>query len=114
IQLISGLANPSYLAFDRSNRFLYAGHGDLTEISSFAIDPATGRLTHLNSVSTFGKNPVHLTIDPTNRWVVVANHLSSMLAVLARNPDGSLGGLADEAKLIGKIGPHRVEQPFSK
>jgi len=65
-------------------------------------------------VSTFGKNPVHLTIDPTNRWVVVANHLSSTLVVLARHPDGSLGGLADEAKLTGKIGPHRIEQPFSK
>jgi 6-phosphogluconolactonase (cycloisomerase 2 family) len=114
LQLISGLANPSYLAFDRSRRFLYAVHGDLTDISAFAIDPRTGTLSHLNSVSTFGKNPVHLTIDPTNRWVIVANHLSSTLAVLARNPDGSLGGLADEAKLTGKIGPHRIEQPFSK
>jgi 6-phosphogluconolactonase (cycloisomerase 2 family) len=114
IQLIAGLANPSYLAFDRSGRFLYAVHGDLTDISAFAIDPGTGKLTHLNNVSTFGKNPVHLTVDPTNRWVIVANHLSSTLAVLARNADGSLGGLADEAKLTGKIGPHRIEQPFSK
>src|SRR6185437_7332225 len=111
IQLISGLANPSYLAFDRSNRFLYAGHGDLTDISAFSIDPGTGKLTHHNSVSTFGKNPVHLAIDPTNRWVIVANHLSSSLVVLARNPDGSLGGLAHEAKLTGRLGPHRVEQP---
>jgi 6-phosphogluconolactonase len=114
IQLISGLANPSYLAFDRSRRFLYAVHGDLTDISAFRIDPGTGKLAHLNNVSTFGKNPVHLTVDSTNRWVIVANHLSSTLAVLARKPDGSLGGLADEAKLTGRIGPHRVEQPFSK
>ena len=114
VQVISGLANPSYLAFDRSRRFLYAVHGDLTDISAFSVDPGTGKLTHLNSVSTFGKNPVHLTIDPTNRWVVVANHLSSTLVVLARNPDGSLGGQADEARLTGQIGPHRIEQPFSK
>jgi 6-phosphogluconolactonase (cycloisomerase 2 family) len=114
IQLVTGLANPSYLAFDRSGGFLYAVHGDLTDISAFSIDRATGKLTHLNSVSTFGKNPVHLTIDPTNRWVIVANHLSSSLVVLTRNPDGSLGALADEAKLTGRIGPHRVEQPFPK
>ena len=114
VQVISGLANPSYLAFDRARRFLYAVHGDLTDISAFSIDPGTGKLTHLNSVSTFGKNPVHLAVDPTNRWVVVANHLSSTLVVLTRNPDGTLGGLADEAKLTGKLGPHRVEQPFSK
>jgi 6-phosphogluconolactonase len=114
IQLVAGLANPSYLAFDRAKRFLYAVHGDLTDISAFGVDPGTGKLTHLNSVSTFGKNPVHLTVDPTNRWVVVANHLSSTLAVLARKPDGSLGGLADEFTLTGRVGPHRVEQPFSK
>jgi 6-phosphogluconolactonase len=114
VQLITGLANPSFLAFDRTKRFLYAVHGDLTDISAFSIDHATGKLTHLNSVSTFGKNPVHLTIDPTNRWVVVANHLSSTLVVLARNPNGSLGGRADEARLSGRIGPHRVEQPSSK
>lgn len=114
VQLISGLANPSYLALDRSGRFLYAVHGDLTDISSFSIDPATGSLTHLNSVSTFGKNPVYLTIDPTNRWVIVANHLSSSVVVLKRNSDGTLGGLVDEAKLSGRLGPHRIEQPFSK
>jgi 6-phosphogluconolactonase (cycloisomerase 2 family) len=114
VQLITGLANPSFLAFDRTRRFLYAVHGDLTDISGFAIEPRTGKLTHLNSVSTFGKNPVHLTVDPTNRWVIVVNHLSSTLVVLARNPDGALGGRADEAKLSGRIGPHRVEQPFSK
>ena len=114
VQLVKGLDNPSFLAFDRTKRFLYAVHGDLTDISAFSIDHATGKLTHLNSVSTFGKNPVHLTIDPTNRWVVVANHLSSTLVVLARNSDGSLGGRADEAKLSGRLGPHRVEQPFPK
>ena len=114
LQLISGLANPSYLAFDRGRRFLYAVHGDLQDISAFSIDPATGKLTHLNSVSTFGKNPVHLTIDPTNRWIMVANHLSSSVVVLKRNPDGTLGGLVDEVKLSGRLGPHRIEQPFSK
>jgi 6-phosphogluconolactonase len=114
IQLIAGLANPSYLAFDRGRRFLYAVHGDLSDISAFRIEPATGKLTHLNSVSTFGKNPVHLTVDPTNRCVVIANHISSTLAVLRRNADGSLGGLADEVTLTGQIGPHRTEQPFSK
>ena len=115
VQRVSGLANPSYLAFDRSGRFLYAVHGDLTDISSYSIDPTTGKLTHLNSVSTFGKNPVYLTVDPTNRWIVVANHLSSSLVVLKRNADGTLaGGLVDEAKLSGRLGPHRIEQPFSK
>ena len=76
LQLVSGLANPAYLAFDRSKQFLYAVHGDLSDISAFSIDPAAGRLTLINSAGTFGNNPVHLAIDPTNRFIVVANHLT--------------------------------------
>ena len=114
IQNVSGLPNPSYLATDRTRRVLYAVHGDLTEISAYRRDARTGELTFLNSASTGGKNPVHLTLDPDNRFVVVANHLSSTLVVLARKADGSLGAIADTVTLSGKIGPHRVEQPFAK
>jgi 6-phosphogluconolactonase (cycloisomerase 2 family) len=114
LQLVSGLANPAYLAFDRSKQFLYAVHGDLSDISAYSIDPAAGKLTLINSAGTFGNNPVHLTIDPTNRFIVVANHISSSVVLLARNPDGSVGGLADKVTLTGQIGPHRTEQPFAK
>lgn len=114
VQLLDGLVNPAFLAFDRSRRFLYAVHGDLSEITGFSIDPQSGRLTQLNHQSTEGKNPVHLAIDPTNRFVVVANHVTSTLALLTREDDGSLGPVVDLVKLDGKIGPHRVEQPFAK
>jgi 6-phosphogluconolactonase (cycloisomerase 2 family) len=57
---------------------------------------------------------VHLAIDPTNRFIVIANHISSTVVLLARNPDGSVGGLADKITLTGQVGPHRIEQPFSK
>jgi DNA-binding beta-propeller fold protein YncE len=73
LQLVSGLANPAYLAFDRTKQFLYAVHGDLSDISAFSIDPAAGNLTLINSAGTFGNNPVHLAVDPTNRFIVVAN-----------------------------------------
>jgi 6-phosphogluconolactonase len=114
VQLVSGLANPSYLAFDRSKQFLYAVHGDLSDISAFSIEAATGKLTLINSAGTSGKNPVHLAIDPTNRYIIVANHSSSSVVLLVRNPDGSVGRLADKVTLAGQIGPHRIEQPFPK
>jgi 6-phosphogluconolactonase len=69
----------------------------------------------VNQQSTEGKNPVHLALDPTNRFMVVANHITSSLAVLPINEqDGSLGKVVDLVPLQGKIGPHRVEQPFAK
>ncbi len=113
-QTLSDLVNPSFLAFDRSGRFLYAVHGDETEISAFRIDPGTGLLEFVNRVSTGGRNPVHLVVDPANRHVVVANHGSSSLAVLPIRSDGALAAVSDLVTLTGQIGPHRVEQPFAK
>jgi 6-phosphogluconolactonase (cycloisomerase 2 family) len=114
VQLVPDLVNPSFLAFDRSGQYLYAVHGDLSDISAFSIDPATGKVSLINRQSTEGKNPVHLAIDPGNRFVVVANHVTSTLALLSRHEDGSLGAVIDLVKLEGELGPHRIEQPFAK
>ncbi len=113
LQQVGGLVNPSFLAFDRTGSSLYAVHGDQTEVSAFRVGTG-GHLTAINRRSTGGKNPVHLAIDATNRWLVVANHVTSSLAVLPRGEDGALGELVDLVALSGPIGPHRVEQPFSK
>ncbi|WP_431324348.1 lactonase family protein [Rhizobium sp. YTU87027] len=112
VQLLE-MENPSFLAFDRSGQFLYSVHGDSDGVSSFAIDD-TGILTFLNRSSTQGRNPVHLSFDPTNRFLVVANHVTSSLALLPRNPDGSIGEVCHLLQIEGEVGPHRIEQPFPK
>ncbi|MBW8812863.1 MAG: lactonase family protein [Caulobacterales bacterium] len=119
MQLVGDLFNPSYLAFGPGRRTLYAVHGDASEVSAFRVDPADGRLTFLNRASTHGMNPVHLALDRTGRFVVIPNHVTtaeyaSGLTVLALGPDGALGDLTDLLPLKGKVGPHRVEQPFPK
>jgi 6-phosphogluconolactonase (cycloisomerase 2 family) len=112
---MDGLTNPSFLALDRTDRFLYAVHGDAEEISALCVEAGSGRLTFLNRVSTSGCNPVHLAIDPTNRFIVVPNHVTSTLAVLPIDPEtGHLGERTDLVTLSGLIGPHRVERPFAK
>ncbi|UPG74821.1 lactonase family protein (plasmid) [Roseomonas gilardii subsp. gilardii] len=114
-QLVGDLLNPSFLCFDRQGRFLYTVHGDSTEVSAFRIDPGNGRLSLINRQSTEGKNPVHLAVDPTNRFLVIANHITSTLALLPIDPEeGAIGPVRDLVTLTGKIGPHRVEQPFAK
>jgi 6-phosphogluconolactonase (cycloisomerase 2 family) len=119
VQLVDQLVNPSYLAFDRTGHFLYAAHGDSTEASAFRIDPAAGTLSFINRVATGGCNPVHLTPDPSNRFMIVANHidkgdLKSGIASLPIGHDGALGAPADVVAFNGQIGPHRIEQPFPK
>jgi 6-phosphogluconolactonase (cycloisomerase 2 family) len=114
VQIVRDLVNPSFLALDKSGTHLYAVHGDMSDISAFRIDRATGKLEFVNRQDTGGKNPVHLAIDPSGRYVVVSNHLGSSLAVLPILPDGSLGPLEQLVPLDGPLGPHRVEQKLAK
>ncbi|WP_334054303.1 lactonase family protein [Burkholderia cepacia] len=114
VQLVKDLVNPSFLALSADGARLYTVHGDLSDISAFKVDKATGELTFLNRQSTQGKNPVHLAIDPTGRHVVVSNHIGSSLAVLPIESDGSLGELTQLVHLEGPLGPHRIEQKQSK
>ncbi|WP_321871612.1 lactonase family protein [Paraburkholderia tropica] len=114
VQLVTDLVNPSFLALSCDGERLYTVHGDLSDISAFKVDKASGKLTFLNRQSTEGKNPVHLAIDPSGRYVVVSNHIGASLAVLPIAADGSLEPLTQLVHLDGPIGPHRVEQKQSK
>jgi 6-phosphogluconolactonase len=103
--------NPSYLALDHTQTRLYTVHGDATQLSSFAIDERSGELTRLNTVDTGRQNPVYITVDPTNRWVVVANlDPPGSIITLRRQRDGSLGPIAGDITLPGTPGPHKIEQ----
>src|SRR5262245_38260432 len=57
VQLVGDLVNPSFLAFDRTQNFLYTVHGDASDITGFAIGRASGKLNLINRRSTEGKNP---------------------------------------------------------
>jgi 6-phosphogluconolactonase len=113
VQLLKDLADPSFLIIDRQGRCLYSAHGDGTEATAYRIDPATGQLTILNRQPTGGRNGVHLAIDATGRWLVVANYATGTVAVLPINQDGSLGPRSDLATLSGTPGPHRTQQESS-
>ena len=113
VQLVEDLVNPSYLAVDRRGRFLYAVHGDLDEISAFAIDAESGRLSFVNRQRAGGANLVHLAIDPTNRFIVTANYANGTLSVVPIEADGSLGARIRTLTLPGEPGPHKREQTGS-
>jgi 6-phosphogluconolactonase len=113
VQLLKDFADPSFLIVDRQGRCLYAAHGDGTQATAYRIDPATGRLTVLNQQPTGGTNGVHLAIDATGRFLVLANYASGSVAALPIGGDGSLGPRSDLATLSGTPGPHRTQQDSS-
>lgn len=114
IQLAKAPGNPSWLGFDRKQRFLYVAHGDGQAVTAFRVDEATGQLTLLGSQDAKGKNGVRLGVDASNRYVICANYASGTVVVLPIQPDGSLGPATDLAALPGKPGPHRTQQPYSQ
>lgn len=107
------VVNPSFLTLDREQRFLYSVHADLEEVSAYAIDKQNGRITALNRQSCGGKNAVHLSIDPTGRWIVTANYSAGSVGVVPIEKDGTLGARSDLVNLPGEPGPDRKQQTSS-
>jgi 6-phosphogluconolactonase len=92
VQLFTDLVNPSFLTLDRRGRFLFSAHGDASHALAFSIDEHTGELSLLNQQPTGGKNPVHVAVDPANRFLVVANYGTGTVGVLPINADGPASG----------------------
>lgn len=115
LQTLGGLVNPSFQCIDKTGRFLYTIHGDQSEISACSIDQGSGCLSKINTASTGGINPVHLSIDSSNRWIFVANLQTGTVAVIQRMENGQAGGVRHLYRIEGKetdsvSHPHQVQQ----
>lgn len=107
--------SPSALAFNADKTRLYSaneteriGDNEAGSVSAFAINPNTGQLTLLNSVSSEGKGPAHLSVHPSGKFVLVANYFGGSVAVLPILENGSLGNASDVKVDKGKIGPTKA------
>ncbi len=112
VQLLRGVANPSFLALDPTRRFLYAVHGgnDFSAVSAFAIARETGRLTFLDTQQCGGRNPVSVDVHPSGRAIVVASYMDGTVATLPINADGTLAPMNSILPQLGGLGPDPVEQ----
>ncbi|MFD4837512.1 lactonase family protein [Achromobacter sp. NPDC058515] len=113
-QVVGGLVNPSYLLPHPSLPVLYTVHGDSQEVSALRRDMRSGSLKPWRMQACDGRNPVHLALGPSARYLMVSNHLTGTLAVLPVAADGALAPVSQTVPLTGEPGPHRKEQPFAK
>jgi len=113
VQHVGDLVNPSFLALSADRHFLYSVHGDETYATAFALDRSTGEAKVLNKAATGGSNGVHQAIDPSGKFMIVANYGSGSVAVLAIGADGALKDQHQLVPLPGEPGPHKVEQQSS-
>ena len=111
-EIIANDANPACLALAPSGAHLYSanevsnfGGGNSGSVSAYAIDRARGHLTLLNTVSSEGAGPAHLSIHPSGKYVLVANYVGGSVAVLPIHTSGELGPATDVVHDQGTLGP---------
>ncbi len=107
--------SPSALAFNAAKTHLYSanetdriGDNEAGSISAFSINPTDGQLKLINTVSSGGKGPAHLSVHPSGKFVLVANYFGGSVAVLPIKEDGSLGDATDIKKDAGIVGPTKA------
>ncbi|QDH16165.1 lactonase family protein [Swingsia samuiensis] len=115
ITTYTDIASPSFIVLSKDDKFLYAlseiddytkqGDGSVT---AFAVDTKNGSLRKLNTVSSGGAVPAHLSIHHSGRYVLVANYVGGSVAVLPIRSDGSLGPATDVVKNTGPRQPERA------
>lgn len=119
LQSVPGLESPTFLELHPSGKFLYSVNRQpvrpgeaFGSASAFAINPKTGKLSLINSVSSYGKDPCHITLDKTGQWAFISNYGEGNLVVLPVMEDGSLGAPSDSKKYFGKSANRfRQDQP---
>lgn len=112
-------SNPAWIALDPKGTHLYAiseidnFHGTHSGgASAYSVEPGSGRLTLLNTVSTEGAGPAHLSVHPSGRYVLVANYDGGSIAVLPVQPGGELGSATDVKHDHGHPGSqHATDAP---
>src|SRR5437764_6617712 len=89
----TGTNYPADIHVASSGRTLYVSNRGHNSIAVFSVAASTGEgaLVLDQTISTEGDWPRNFSLDPTGRWLLVANQRSDSVVVLGRDPDnGSL------------------------
>src|SRR3954470_23099223 len=98
-ELAAETPNPAWLTVHPDRRYLYAVNERLEaggkvlpgEVSAFAIDHKTGRLTAINRVPSRGGQPCHISTDRSGKMAMVANWETGSAAAFPIGRHGELG-----------------------
>jgi 6-phosphogluconolactonase len=116
-----GVENPSFLDIAPNRRFLYAV-GEVGQfqgqpggaVSAFAINQKSGALSYLNTQSTVGTGPCHLSVERRGRYVLVANYGGGSVAMLPIQKSGRLSKASAFVQHQGSsVNPRRQEGPHA-
>ncbi len=83
-----------------SGKFVYCTVRGHDSVSVFAVDDKSGKLTFVQNISSGGKLPRGLGIDPTGRWLITAHQKSDNAVAFAIDPaTGKITPTGQELKI---------------
>ncbi|WP_448645437.1 lactonase family protein [Pseudomonas mediterranea] len=97
VDLAAGKPQPARAAAalhaSKDGRLLYVSNrGTSNEVLVFAIDPVAGTLKELQRRSVEGDHPREFSLDPSGKFLLVANQKSNQIVVFERDPKTGLLG----------------------
>jgi 6-phosphogluconolactonase (cycloisomerase 2 family) len=109
-RVVAKTASPSWIVLSADHKFLYAvnevatyGANKSGSVTAFAVDQASGALKQLNVLDSGGSIPCFISIDPSGKFLLVANYTGGSYEVIRLKPDGSLGQATDLVKPQGSM-----------
>jgi 6-phosphogluconolactonase len=111
LRLAAEITNPSFLAVHPNGKVLYAVSevGSGGRVSAFAIDHRTGVLQLINSLSTEGDAPCHLSLTRSGKSLFVANYSGGSTISYPVDRDGSIHPRAAFIQHEQRVG-HRMDR----
>jgi len=97
LQTIASKKSPSFVAASPDGRFLFsANRGGINKddkhgsVTSFSIDPLTGKLTKVQDQSSFGESPCHISVHPSGKYLFVSHYVGANVTVLKVDANGQI------------------------
>jgi len=108
----SGIANPTFQAFETARGLLFAVSETESDgtVVSYRYDGASGTIREINRQPTNGGLPCHLQLHPSGKWLLAVNYLNGRaVSVYPLDADGTIGVPACQVNHAG-TGMHPTRQ----
>jgi len=117
IEFVNGkIKNPSFVIANKANTLAFAvqeSEGDRGgEVTSFRIDKKSNSLEKINSVYTEGDGPCYLTLDPSEKYLLVGNYVGGNFSVIPVSENGEMqAAVQTKAHTGSSVNKERQEEP---
>jgi 6-phosphogluconolactonase len=109
LQTVVSKGSPSFVEVSPGGKFLFSANRiglktdeEFGSVTSFSIDPITGKLTKIHDQSSFGVSPCHVSVHPSGKYLIVCHYKGANIAVLPVDENGKIGEATDNIHLEGK------------